>query len=134
MTFQPLKEGSLSTSLLGISDVGKFTDVSRSDDSYQGGTYNPRNRDLKYTLIIIVISAIIFVTIVSIYDVIRTIIKNYYAKIALTDPMSNNKQEDIDRTIISNYDALKSNFFFALFCLVTGIILIWIVLGLIPPN
>ena len=134
MTFQPLKEGSLSTSLLGIVDQSKFTDISRNDDSYQGATHNPQSRDLKYTILVIVISAVIFVTIVSIYEVIRTIIKNYYAKIALTDPMSNNKQKDIDRTIISNYDALKSSFFFALFCLVTGIILIWILLPLIPPN
>lgn len=125
MSFQPLKEESLSPALLGISNQETFTDVSRNDDSYEGGTYNPRSRDLKYTIIVIFISAIIFVTIVSIYDVIRTIIKNYYAKIALEDPISNNKQEDIDRTIVSNYDALKSSFFFSLFCLVTGIILIY---------
>lgn len=129
MSFQPLKEGSPSTALLGIAaNQDSFTDISRNDDSYQGGTYNPRNKNLKYTLIVIVISAIIFVTIVSIYDTIRTVIKNYYAKIALTDPMSNNTKEDIDRTIVSNHDALKANFFFSLFCLVTGIILIWILL------
>jgi hypothetical protein len=128
MSFQPLKEGSLSTSLFGFSDVSKFSDISREENLFDKRIHGLQEKQSKisYTLIIIIVSAIIFVTIVSIYEVIRTVIKNYYAKIALTDPMSNNKQ-----TIVSNYDALKANFYFSLFCVVTGIVLIWILLKLL---
>lgn len=130
MSFQPLKEGSLSQSLLGVIDSTKFTDASREENLFDRKIHGSQDKQNKisYTLIIVIVSAIIFITIISIYDVIRTIINNYFAKIALTDPLSNNKKEDIERTVISNYDELKSRFFFSLFCIITGIILIWLLL------
>ena len=76
----------------------------------------------------VIISAIIFLTIIAIYNVISTAIDNYYSNIALNDPNSNNTQEEIDRTNIANYYALISTIVYALICLVIAIILIPILL------
>ncbi len=72
----------------------------------------------------IVISAIIFLTIIAIYNVINTAIDNYYSNIALNDPNSNNTQEEIDRTNIANYYGLISTIVYALVCLIISIILV----------
>jgi hypothetical protein len=129
MSFQPLKEGNISTSLLGTADPGKFVDASR-EDLFDRRINSPEDKlsNIRRTLIIIIISAIIFVTVISIYDVIKLLITNYFARQALVDPKSQNKREDIERTIISNQDSLKSSIWFSLFCLITGIILIWILI------
>ena len=81
----------------------------------------------------IIISAIIFLTIIAIYNVINTAIDNYYSNIALNDPNSNNTQEEIDRTNIANYYELISTIVYAFVCLIIAIILVPI-LFLIMQN
>lgn len=136
MSFRPLQEGSVSSALLGAADPTKFIDSSRTDVSktlFEREIHSPEEKptNIRYTLIIIIISAIIFVTVISIYDVFRSVITNYFARQALNDPHSYNKKEEIESTIVANQDALKANFWFSLFCISTGIILIYILLKFI---
>ena len=136
MSYQPLQEGTISTALFGIADPAKFTDPIRLDvdqSLFKREIHSPEEKQnsIKYTIIIVFISAIIFVTVIAIYDVFKSLITNYFARDALQDPNSHNKREDIERTIISNQDALKSNFWFALFCIITAIILISILIKLL---
>lgn len=136
MSFRPLQEGSISSALLGAADPAKFVDVAREDidkSLFDREIHSPEEKqsNIRYTLIIIVISAIIFVTVISIYDVFRSIITNYFARQALTDPSSHNKKEEIESTIVANQDALRSNIVFSIFCIITGVILIYILLKFI---
>ena len=122
--------------MLGAADPAKFVDTSRKDvdkslfkNEIHGSV--EKKVSIHYTLIIILISAIIFVTVISIYDVFRNIINNYFAKLALIDPQANNRKEEIQRTIIANEDAFKSSVVFSLFCIITGLIIIWILVKFI---
>lgn len=83
-----------------------------------------------YTIILVIISAIIFVTVVSIYDIIRALITNYYAKKTLEDPVSNNTTEDIERTLLANNNAFYASFVFAGICVLTAVIFIPLLLYL----
>jgi hypothetical protein len=75
-----------------------------------------------HTFIIIVISAIIFITVISIYDVIKGGLNYYYSYIALTDPNSHNTQDDIDKTVIADYYALISLIIFAIIAIIIALI------------
>ncbi len=71
MSYLPIHPG-FNESLIGVEDTDTI--------------YNKLHGFKKNTIIIIIISALIFVTIISIFDVFRTIIDNKYSKLALTDP------------------------------------------------
>lgn len=131
MAFHPLQPG-FSQSLLGTGDLAKFVDVGEREDTLYGKRIRTSERigKNKNTVIIITISAIIFVTVVSIYDVIRNAINNYYATIALNDPNANNSQDDINSTIIGNRQGLIASFVFAIFCILVATILVYILLKL----
>src|SRR5438105_15887759 len=79
---------------------------------------------LKYTLILIIISAIIFVTIVSLYDVLRNFISKTYATATLNDPISHNLPEQIEATLLANNNAFYASLTFAGTCLLLAIVLI----------
>lgn len=70
------------------------------------------------TLYTIFVSALIFITAISIFEVIKTIVNNYYAKLALNDSRVHNEQEEIDAITIANQDKLKANLVFAGFCII----------------
>lgn len=133
MSFTPLSGGT-STALIGAIEPTKFISIRASDDVYQNDpnelyarrVHRPldRTENMKYTIVIVMISALIFVTVIAIYDVIRNAINNYYANIALLDPNSHNDPDDIERTQIANNNELWSSMVFAAVCLVSAIILI----------
>jgi hypothetical protein len=133
MSFRPLQQNNISTALLGTADPTKFVDVYRKDvdrSLFEREIHGSREQkaSIKYTLIIIVISAIIFVTVIAIYDVFRNIIIDYFAKMALEDPRSHNRKQEIESTIIANNDAFKASIAFSLFCIITAIILVYILI------
>lgn len=144
MSFTPLKEG-FSSSLLGIADPGKFIDPMRLEsDSF--GSEGRRDQSLterrihaskdsrttlRYTIIIIIISAIIFVTVIAIYDVIRTIITNFYAEAALKDPKAQVSDTDRIRTEIANYNALLATIVFAIITICIALIIIPILIWML---
>lgn len=75
-------------------------------------------------LLTVVVSAIIFVTVIALYEVIKVAISNYYDNIASMDPNSNYTQEEIERNVTSNYYELLSTVVFAIICLVIALIFI----------
>ena len=103
MAFRLLTDN-INTSLLGTADPLKFVDANRleSNDLYARKIHgsDDKNRSIRYTIIIIIISAIIFVTVVSLYDIIRGYITNYFANKALHDPKFNDTTKDINNRIV----------------------------------
>ena len=95
------------------------------DDSTTSSTSTSSNRTI---MIITIISAILFIIVVSYYDIVRNWINNYYAKLALEDPLANNTTDDINSTLIANYQSLIASIVFAIFCTISGVIAIYILL------
>lgn len=128
----PISNG-LSTALSGVVEPSKFIDFRdlSSRDLYERRMHGPSNKDkkndtLKYSIIIVIISAILFVAVISIFDVVRAYFNKIYAKISLNDPNSNNKEEDIVRTTIAINNQFWSTLTFCGFCIVTAVILVTI--------
>ena len=139
--FQP--SVNLRTSLLGVADPTKFVDPIRTESQvYESGLseglegrvrLGKKQHPIKYTIIIILVSAVIFVTAVALYDVIRHIINNYYAKQVLIDLGEEDEEtvRGIDRTLAANRGTLIASGIFALFCVVIAIILVPLLLWLL---
>ncbi len=99
----------------------------RENAYYSRHIHGPTESNNKRTILIVIISAIIFVTMISIYDIFRNIITNYYAREALENPNSHNSEEDIERALIANKENLNASIVFSIFCIVMAIILIVII-------
>jgi len=121
MSFLPISTKNLQESLLGIGDPTKLLE-SRRDDLMSRHIHGPR--ESSGAILLVVISAIIFITTVAVFDIIKGSINNYYSKISLTDPNSNNTNKDIQRTLIANRGSLASNFIFAMICIIIAIVII----------
>lgn len=131
MSFHPLNPG-IDQSLLGVGanpdliDTTKFIEKDYVERAhYLGKEGGSNNNNATRIILTIIISAIIFVTIVSIFDVFRNAINNYYAKKALLDPKSGNTQQEIDSTLIANHEGLISSIIFAVLCVIISIIVIY---------
>lgn len=127
-------------SLFGASDPMKFTDPNRIGEtselskSSDTDTFRPNRRDIhgssdhkeamKYTIIIIIISAIIFVTTVAIYNLIQNIITVYYSNITAGDPRSMNTDDDIIKILLANHFSTEASIAFAVFCIISAIVVI----------
>lgn len=139
MSFTPLS-GGLSTALSGAIEPTKFISApdTRSDpqaeELFARRIHEPsssKTQTIKYTIIIVIISAIIFVTVIALYDIMRNSLNTYYANIALTDPNSHNDPEDIERTQIANINALWSSIIFAIICVIMAIMLVFILIRIL---
>lgn len=118
MTTSATLSGGLGTSLLGTSDPVRFTDPYRFDvrpptDLFSRNVHGSNTvvvgeskTTLRYTVIIIVVSALIFVTIVSTFDVLRNGINYYYSKTVVQDPTLSVRTRDI--VITSGFFSLFS--------------------------
>ncbi len=119
MSFTPLSEG-VSTALSDISEPLFSRRIHLAPDNNSPG--------LAFTIKIIVISAILFITVIALYDVVRSAITIYFADKALTDPLSGNTPQQIRQTKISNENTFYSSVIFALICIITAPILIILIL------
>jgi len=124
MSFVPLN-GGFSESLLGVGttnliDTAKFNEKGLED-------LHPEKNGLTNSILLVVISAIIFVTVVSFYDVLRTFINATFAKIALEDPRAKNTEQDIISTEIANKEAVISSLTFFAFSLLLGILIVSVI-------
>lgn len=134
--FQPIS-GGLSSALLGVADPIKFVDTERietKDSLYARRRVEKTSNDrssLRYTILLIIITAIIFITIVAIYDVIRNGITNYYARLALENKCSFNTSENISRTLIANEKSFQSSVVFACLAIVLAVILVILIIQFI---
>jgi hypothetical protein len=118
MSFSPITGGP-NSSLLGSGNAR----ILRLDKGKDKDLYSKKlSYDQPNTIIVIILSAIIFVAIISIYDVGRNYINNRYAKIALEDTRSQNSQKEIDSTLISNYQSLLSSIVFCIISVVLAAI------------
>src|SRR5581483_11434818 len=86
-----------------------------------------------YTIVIVIISAILFVTVIAIYDVARNAISNYYAAQALRNPDSHNTPTEIEAALIANQQALIASGVFAAVCVLLALIIVpllivWVIL------
>lgn len=130
-SFQPLQDG-FSQSLLGVGtnpsliDAAKFNARGLKSELGDDDVEFVKDSTTKL-LLTVIISAIIFVTVVSIYDVIRNYINNHYANIALNDPNASNSQQDIDSTMIANQQGLKASVIFCGICVLIGSILLYFI-------
>ena len=129
MSFVPLSETNIATSLFGVGAQPRIIDESLYEKRIHGPS--ERQGGNIHLLLVIIISAIIFVTVVSIYDVIRSALNSYYSNKALTDPNSHNSQEDINRTNIADFNSLMSTIVFASICIVIAIIFIPVIFYLL---
>jgi|SRR6516164_2747274 hypothetical protein len=121
-SFTPINNNtSLNDSLLGSGTLTNFEILNERP------IHLSPTKQHNHLISIIILSAILFVTIVALYDVIRVLITNYYASIALLDPKSHNTLKDIDKTIVANNDRLQATFIFALICLIIALIFIPII-------
>jgi len=75
-------------------------------------------------VIVIFITVIIFVAIISIYDVFRSHIINFHARQALLDPKSKNTKDDIEKTLIANQSIHEANISFSILAIIFAIILL----------
>jgi len=135
MSFQPI-QGGFNESLLGTAVASRSFYMTHSNDlledepdiiygkRVQVPNNNNQSSKIVDTIIAVLISAFIFVTLISIYDVIRNAINNYYASITLNDPRIGNKPQDIISTEIANEERLLSSAVFAIFCMISSVILI----------
>lgn len=144
MSFTPIS-GGLSSALSGAivparlveperfysgSDIREDT---RSEELSARRIHAPANKaeSARYTILIVIISALIFVTVIALYDIMRAAITNYYANQALTNPASQNNPVDITRTQIANDNSLWAAMVFGAFAVLSAIILIIIILRFI---
>lgn len=116
----------LNTSLIGVSDPTKFTDPDRIESldlyaRHPHGKLTPEHT-IRYTIIVVFISAVIFVTVISIYDVIKNGINYIFAKRALSDPESHNSSDSIHRTLVANKNTLVSSSVFCGVCIVISVV------------
>lgn len=119
------------TSLIGTADPAKFIDPLRTDErdiALEGrrihGPSEKGKISMKYTLIIVIISAIIFVTVISLYDVARNILSYYYSVRTVRDSTAINTPDNITNTEVGGWYSLMGITTFAIFCIITVILLL----------
>lgn len=141
MNQSPISNVNIETSLFGIGspryDEPYLRDADFVETKEVTGSQPPDNdvelkapkKEIKrydYTSIILitVISAIIFITAVAIYDVIRIFISNHFSSKVVEDPNFDSTEEEATREKIKERYSLISGLSFALFSLIVAIILI----------
>ena len=134
MSFTPISTGQLSESLLGTGASLTALDAARFEDIEAHRPHIEQTRGGGNTLTIIIISALIFITLVALFDVFHGTISNYFARRALFNPNSFNRPHDISRTLVSNREGLKSDIMFAIFCLIIVPILIYLLMAYHPLS
>jgi len=125
----PTATGNLSETLFGGTEMSKFEQSleEESTSKYYSKRLNRRDYsyDLYRTVLIVVITAMIFIIIVAFFDVIRNIITSYYISKSIRDPEVDNPPEYIKKTEISDKNAIISSLVFAIIVTVIGLIIIY---------
>jgi hypothetical protein len=130
MSFQPAQNG-VNPVLLGVTTTTGFTTTEGGVNtlfSKKIEGVRPRTKQITNTIISIIASAFIFISIVSIFDVLQNAINNYRASIALNDPRAGNSAQEILTTEIANEERLQSSLIFSVFAMVFSIIFVSILL------
>jgi hypothetical protein len=134
MSFLPLTGSTVNSATIGVGAQPKILEekLIERDRLYERRLHEPEERDNnKHLIVIIIISAIIFVTVIAVYDVIKGALNNYFSNLALIDPNSKNTEEDINRTNIADYYALMATIIFTIVAIIFAIIAIPLLLYMI---
>jgi hypothetical protein len=124
-SFVPLN-GGFSQSLLGAGTTTTLIDTAKFNEKGLEELH-PQESGVSKSILLVIISAIIFVTVVSFYDVLRTFINTIFAKIALEDPNAHNTQQDIDSTEIANKEAILASITFFSLCLILAVLIVGVI-------
>lgn len=73
-----------------------------------------KQNDKKIFIVHIIISALIFIAVIAIYEVIRSIIANNFAARAIEELRDEAEEKDIHRIIVTNYASTGTNVVFAM--------------------
>lgn len=129
MAFAPL-QGDFSSSLLGVGSVGpiRYDETIREADPekyFERGLHGSARSDKETqqfvnSIILIIISAFIFITIVSIFDVARVSFNNYFANFLYVDLTP---REVFDKKNLNELN-LESTIVFSIFCMFAALIMI----------
>lgn len=132
MSFHPITPG-FGQSLLGVANTTTIinplgTDIFGNEiNIYRpaGVIPKPQNISVRTTIIFLLVVALIFIGIVSIYAVVQRLINNYFTERALKNPLSKYQSTDINRTILFNS-------YFLIGIIILAILAILLALGIIP--
>src|SRR5438445_12782215 len=97
----PLASRGVNESLIGVGAQPKILDD--NDLLYNKKLHVPVKDTQTHLVLVIILSAILFVTIVATYDVIKSGINYAFSNAALHDTHSRNTQEEIERTITADF-------------------------------
>jgi hypothetical protein len=114
MSYIPNNGVNLRASVFGVSDPSNL-------DLYGRRMRGPSPSN---TLALILISAILFIAVISLYDVLKIMVSNEYATRALLNPNSHNSPNDIERTLIANTEMQRASLVFSCICVGLAIVLI----------
>jgi len=134
MSFVPFSSNAnnINESLIGVGIQPKILDD--NDLLYSKRLHGPVRDNQTHLVLVIVLSAILFVTIVATYDLIKAGINYGFSSASLHDAHSHNTQEDIDRTLTADYYALLAIITFFAVAVVIALITIPILLKYIKND
>lgn len=128
--------GGTSTALLGTAGFNRISNDYTPEHAHHG-------KSIKYTIILIIITAIIFTTVISIYDLIRDIIRKHYAEKFISrdkfidendiNNETNDKNTGGRRLLEYNY-TIYASALFAGICIILCVILVPILLFFSWPH
>lgn len=124
MSYLPLHPG-FNQSLLGVGASPNTFDLDLRDTDQLYGKLHGSSK--KNTIVVIIVSALIFITVISLFDIARNLIHNKYAKRALTDPRTKLTKTDITNTLIANHDGLLASIAFSTFCIIITVIVLYLI-------
>jgi hypothetical protein len=133
MSFIPigLPESLLGSALITTDVYGRlFANSKASPKNFYKKPDDSSTRS-SHTILMIIMSAMIFVAMISTYDVIRNAVNMMYAKMSLEDPRSENSEHDITRTLIVNHNAFISSIIFCVVAISFAVIGVSIILHVI---
>jgi len=112
-----------------LSDPGGARDI----HPYADETSSARESGL-YTLGVVALSAVVFVTIIALYDLAKTSISLVFATRALADDASPRSPAETVELRKVNHAAWTSSAVFSVFCVVTAAVLVPLLLGFIRRS
>ena len=112
MSFESLLDTALSESTLISTLGGDLSDIPKESKS-------PRP-------LIIIMTAIIFITILALFELISSIVNNYYTHRAFADPRSQHSRKEVINTLIESRETINANMMYVLICAISLFLFIFI--------
>lgn len=107
----------LGESKFGIEEAVRFEGSGRIDKPKREREAHTYSKDI----VLIIISAVVFVTVVAVYSVFSTIITNYWSEKAAR---KFSDKKELAKLRLNNKNSLYANLIFAVFAILLGIILV----------